>query len=231
MSLNLFFAILIGYLLGNISTAYLYVRHVMHADIRELGSGNAGATNVNRILGLMPALRVFVLDMLKGVAAVLVGNWLAGANGAMAAGLAVVAGHDWPAVMGFRGGKGMATTVGVMLVFARFAPESRAPDRAALRPGGGSQPFRFTRVNGRLPGDGARCCSSGGTAGGHIVLYRPGFHGDFPAPGQYRSLTQRLRVAPGINPFHGRLVHKNQGVWITLRGQVSINLNYRFSHF
>ncbi len=116
MTLNLFFAILIGYLLGNISTAYLYVRHVMHADIRELGSGNAGATNVNRILGLMPALRVFVLDMLKGVAAVLVGNWLAGANGAMAAGLAVVAGHDWPAVMGFRGGKGMATSVGVLLV-------------------------------------------------------------------------------------------------------------------
>jgi glycerol-3-phosphate acyltransferase PlsY len=116
MTINLFFSALIGYLLGNISTAYLYVRHVMHADIRELGSGNAGATNVNRILGLMPALRVFVLDMLKGVAAVLVGNWLAGANGAMAAGLAVVAGHDWPAVMGFRGGKGMATTVGVMLV-------------------------------------------------------------------------------------------------------------------
>jgi glycerol-3-phosphate acyltransferase PlsY len=116
MTINLFFSTLIGYLLGNISSAYLYVRHVMHADIRELGSGNAGATNVNRILGLMPALRVFVLDMLKGVAAVLVGNWLAGANGAMSAGLAVVAGHDWPVVMGFRGGKGMATTVGVMLV-------------------------------------------------------------------------------------------------------------------
>ena len=121
MSINLFFSALIGYLLGNISTAYLYVRHVMHADIRELGSGNAGATNVNRILGLMPALRVFVLDMLKGVAAVLVGNWLAGANGAMAAGLAVVAGHDWPAVMGFRGGKGMATTVGVLLVLLPMA--------------------------------------------------------------------------------------------------------------
>jgi acyl phosphate:glycerol-3-phosphate acyltransferase len=116
MTINLFFSTLIGYLLGNISSAYLYVRHVMHADIRELGSGNAGATNVNRILGLMPALRVFVLDMLKGVAAVLVGNWLAGANGAMSAGLAVVAGHDWPAVMGFRGGKGMATTVGVLLI-------------------------------------------------------------------------------------------------------------------
>jgi acyl phosphate:glycerol-3-phosphate acyltransferase len=116
MTFSLFLSALIGYLLGNISTAYLYVRHVMHADIRELGSGNAGATNVNRVLGIGPALRVFVLDMLKGVAAVLAGNWLAGASGAMLAGLAVVAGHDWPALMGFRGGKGMATTVGVLSI-------------------------------------------------------------------------------------------------------------------
>jgi acyl phosphate:glycerol-3-phosphate acyltransferase len=116
MNINLFFSALIGYLLGNISSAYLYVRHVMHADIRELGSGNAGATNVNRVLGPMPALRVFVLDVLKGVLAVLIGNWLAGSNGAMLGGLSVVAGHDWPAVMGFRGGKGMATTIGVLLI-------------------------------------------------------------------------------------------------------------------
>lgn len=115
MGISLFFSAMIGYLLGNISSAYLYVRHVMHADIRELGSGNAGATNVNRVLGLGPALRVFILDVLKGVAAVLLGSWLAGSTGGMLAGLAVVAGHDWPVVMGFRGGKGMATTVGVLL--------------------------------------------------------------------------------------------------------------------
>jgi hypothetical protein len=198
MTINLFFSTLIGYLLGNISSAYLYVRHVMHADIRELGSGNAGATNVNRILGLMPALRVFVLDMLKGVAAVLVGNWLAGAND----------GFSRRQRYGYHCGGD-----------ARFAPESRAPDRAALRSGGGSQPFRFTRFNGRLPGDGTRCRSSGGTSGGHIVLYRPGSHGDLPTPCQYRSLTQRLRDAPGINPLYGRLVHKNQGVWTSLRGR------------
>jgi len=94
----------------------MYVRHVMHADIRELGSGNAGATNVNRVLGLKAALQVFFLDVFKGVAAVLVGGWLAGSNGAMTAGLAVVVGHDWPAVLNFRGGKGMATTLGVMLI-------------------------------------------------------------------------------------------------------------------
>jgi glycerol-3-phosphate acyltransferase PlsY len=116
MTINMFFSALIGYLLGNISSAYMYVRHVMHADIRELGSGNAGATNVNRVLGFIPALKVFVLDVLKGMVAVLVGGWLAGINGSMIGGLAVVAGHDWPAVLNFHGGKGMATTIGVMLM-------------------------------------------------------------------------------------------------------------------
>jgi glycerol-3-phosphate acyltransferase PlsY len=116
VTINTFFSAIIGYLLGNISSAYLYVRHVLHADIRELGSGNAGATNVNRILGLKSALQVFLLDVFKGAAAVLIGGWLAGSSGAMIAGLAVVAGHDWPVVMGFRGGKGMATTLGVMLI-------------------------------------------------------------------------------------------------------------------
>jgi glycerol-3-phosphate acyltransferase PlsY len=116
MTVNLLFSALIGYLLGNISSAYMYVRHVMHADIRELGSGNAGATNVNRVLGFWAALQVFALDVFKGVAAVLVGGWLGGMNGAMIGGLAVVAGHDWPVVLGFRGGKGMATTLGVMLM-------------------------------------------------------------------------------------------------------------------
>ena len=116
MIINMFFSALIGYLLGNISSAYMYVRHVLQADIRELGSGNAGATNVNRVLGFKAALQVFFLDVFKGVAAVLIGGWLAGFNGAMIAGLSVVAGHDWPVVLNFRGGKGMATTLGVMLM-------------------------------------------------------------------------------------------------------------------
>jgi glycerol-3-phosphate acyltransferase PlsY len=116
MAINLFFSALIGYLLGNISSAYMYVRHVMHADIRELGSGNAGATNVNRVLGIIPALIVFVMDAVKGVGAVLVGGWLAGTNGALLGALAVVVGHDWPVVLNFRGGKGMATTMGVLLM-------------------------------------------------------------------------------------------------------------------
>lgn len=116
MAINLFFSAVTGYLLGNISSAYLFVRHVLHKDIRELGSGNAGATNVNRVLGVWAGLQVFVLDVFKGVLAVLVGGWLAGMSGAMISGLAVVAGHDWPVVLNFRGGKGMATMLGVLLI-------------------------------------------------------------------------------------------------------------------
>jgi glycerol-3-phosphate acyltransferase PlsY len=116
LAINLFFSALTGYLLGNISSAYLFVRHVLHKDIRELGSGNAGATNVNRVLGVWAGLQVFVLDVFKGVLAVLVGGWLAGMSGAMISGLAVVAGHDWPVVLNFRGGKGMATMLGVLLI-------------------------------------------------------------------------------------------------------------------
>jgi len=116
LTISLIFSALIGYLLGNISSAYLYVRHVLHKDIRELGSGNAGATNVNRVLGVWAGLQVFILDVFKGVVAVLLGGWLAGMNGAMLGGLAVVAGHDWPVVLNFRGGKGMATMLGVLLM-------------------------------------------------------------------------------------------------------------------
>jgi len=116
LTINLFFSGLIGYLLGNISSAYLFVRHVLHKDIRELGSGNAGATNVNRVLGIWAGLQVFVLDVFKGVLAVLVGGWLAGMTGALISGLAVVAGHDWPIVLNFRGGKGMATMLGVLIM-------------------------------------------------------------------------------------------------------------------
>lgn len=107
---------LIGYLVGNFSPSYTFVRRLLHQDIRELGSGNAGTTNVNRVLGLKVALQVFALDMLKGMLAVAVGYWLAGYLGALLSGIAVVVGHNWPVALGFRGGKGMATTIGVLTI-------------------------------------------------------------------------------------------------------------------
>lgn len=106
---------LLAYALGNFSPAYLCGRLFGGFDIRERGSGNAGATNVVRELGWRYGVLVFVLDALKGVAAVALGNWLGGNPGIAAAGFGVVIGHDFPVVLNFRGGKGVAATVGILI--------------------------------------------------------------------------------------------------------------------
>lgn len=108
-------ALLLGYALGNFSSAYLLGRWIGGFDIREQGSGNAGATNVMRTLGWRYGVLVFTLDIIKGAAAAALGFWLAGNFGLAAAGVGVVLGHDYPAALGFRGGKGIAATTGVLL--------------------------------------------------------------------------------------------------------------------
>ncbi|WP_206425349.1 glycerol-3-phosphate 1-O-acyltransferase PlsY [Staphylospora marina] len=112
--------ILISYLLGSISFSYLLTRLLKGVDIREHGSGNAGATNTLRVLGKGPGILVFLLDALKGVAAVWVGSALSDGDQVimLASGIAAVIGHNWPVFLGFRGGKGIATTVGVSAVIA-----------------------------------------------------------------------------------------------------------------
>ena len=106
---------IIAYLTGNIATAYLVSRAFGKIDIREHGSGNSGSTNVFRILGAKPAVIVFLGDVLKGTAAVLIGRYLGGSYGEILAGIFVVAGHNWPIFLGGKGGKGIATTIGLML--------------------------------------------------------------------------------------------------------------------
>lgn len=112
---------LISYLLGNISTSYIVGRKVANVDIRTQGSGNAGATNVLRTLGKKAAAIAFIGDILKGTVAVLIGRYLSGRygldplNGAYIGAVFVVLGHNWPALLGFRGGKGVATSFGTML--------------------------------------------------------------------------------------------------------------------
>ncbi len=108
------FAIVVSYFLGNISPAILIGR-AMGVDIRKEGSGNAGTTNALRVLGKNAAAAVLTIDILKGVAAVLLGRYIGGQEIAMACGFAVFAGHIWPAVFGFRGGKGIATGFGVTI--------------------------------------------------------------------------------------------------------------------
>lgn len=107
-------SILIAYLLGNLSGAMILSR-LRGDDIRKHGSGNAGTTNVLRSYGTGWAVATLLVDVLKGVAAVLTGRALYGDTGAYAAAVMVVVGHIWPAVWGFKGGKGIATALGVLL--------------------------------------------------------------------------------------------------------------------
>lgn len=107
-------AIVLSYLLGNISPAILIGR-AMGIDIRKQGSGNAGTTNVLRVLGKKAAAATLVIDILKGVAAVLLGKYIGGQGLAMVCGIVVMVGHIWPLVFQFRGGKGIATAFGVVL--------------------------------------------------------------------------------------------------------------------
>lgn len=106
---------LAAYLIGNFSPAYLIGRFIGKFDIREKGSGNAGTTNVIRLMGWRQGALVFVLDSLKGAAAVGLGYWLGETTGAVIGGFGVVLGHDYPALLNFRGGKGIASTTGIFL--------------------------------------------------------------------------------------------------------------------
>ena len=105
----------IGYALGNISTGLLIGRAFGVQDIRKTGSGNAGTTNVLRSLGLLPSALTLLGDLLKGLAASLAGLALGGTAGLLTAGIAAVIGHDFPAAFGFKGGKGVATSLGVII--------------------------------------------------------------------------------------------------------------------
>ncbi len=107
--------VLIGYLLGNISPSYFIGKRIKNLDIREHGSGNAGTTNTLRILGAKSALVVFAVDFLKGLIATQIGYRLGGLDFALVAGIAVVFGHVFPVFLKFKGGKGVATSIGVLI--------------------------------------------------------------------------------------------------------------------
>ncbi len=115
-------SILIGYLLGSVSFSFLVARIAKGIDIRKHGSGNAGATTTLRVLGLGPAVLVLALDVGKGIAAVWIGKWLGGGNEwvPVLSGLSAIAGHNWPVFFGFKGGKGIATTIGVVASLCFF---------------------------------------------------------------------------------------------------------------
>lgn len=113
--LNYVIVCIAAYFLGNIATSYIVSKRAAKIDIRKHGSGNAGATNVLRVLGVRAAAITFAGDALKGAAAVILGRYLGGDYGAVLAGLFVVIGHNWPILLKFKGGKGVAATIGSML--------------------------------------------------------------------------------------------------------------------
>jgi glycerol-3-phosphate acyltransferase PlsY len=106
----------IAYAVGCISTAYYLVFFVQGRDIRNLETGTAGARNVSRILGRKAGAAVALIDIAKGVAAAYAGSQIAGSPSLSPLIMAAaIAGHIWPAQLGFRGGKGVATGFGTLL--------------------------------------------------------------------------------------------------------------------
>ena len=108
-------AFVVGYLLGSIPFGLILTRLAGTGDIRTIGSGNIGATNVLRTGRKGLAAATLLGDMLKGTAAVLVINRLGGADAALVAGLGAVLGHLFPVWLRFKGGKGVATYIGVLI--------------------------------------------------------------------------------------------------------------------
>ncbi len=111
-------AIIIGYLLGSIPSAFIITRLIKGRDIRRIGGGNVGGLNVFREVGPWPAIAVGVVDLGKGAAAVAIAKWGLNVPEAyvLLAGLASVIGHNWMVWLKFSGGKGMGAAMGALLI-------------------------------------------------------------------------------------------------------------------
>ena len=108
-------ALVVGYLLGSIPFGLLLTKFAGTQDLRSIGSGNIGATNVLRTGHKGLAAATLICDMLKGTAAVLIANYYGGFDAAMLAGLAAFLGHLFPIWLNFKGGKGVAVYIGVLI--------------------------------------------------------------------------------------------------------------------
>lgn len=111
-------SLIFGYAMGCFQTSFILAKSMKHIDIREHGSGNAGSTNALRVMGPKFGIMTFGGDLLKAIIAVVLAraffdSQLAG----LIAGLGVVLGHNWPVILKFKGGKGIASTLGLMLAY------------------------------------------------------------------------------------------------------------------
>ncbi|MFH1854735.1 MAG: glycerol-3-phosphate 1-O-acyltransferase PlsY [Candidatus Omnitrophota bacterium] len=125
-NLILFLGLVFSYIIGSIPTGYIFGRLIKGIDIRQFGSGNVGATNTLRVIGRLPGLMVLAIDIFKGFLCV---AYVAGLFMHISPvarpelyrvliGLAVIAGHNWTIFLGFKGGKGVATSAGVVIGLA-----------------------------------------------------------------------------------------------------------------
>lgn len=113
--------VIAAYVIGSIPFGYLIVKLSSGGDVRETGSGGTGATNVSRRAGKAAGILTLILDAAKGAITVVIATWFSDGWVVAAAAIAVIVGHIFPVWLGFRGGKGVATAVGVFLVLAPFA--------------------------------------------------------------------------------------------------------------
>ena len=134
MVMTAIITIVAAYLIGSINFAVIFANIFLKRDVRELGSGNAGTTNVMRNAGFLPGALTFICDALKGFVAVLIGklifeyilntsgdSWAQGIYGAYICGLACILGHVFPIFFQFKGGKGVATAVGIFAICSPYA--------------------------------------------------------------------------------------------------------------
>ncbi len=128
-----------GYLVGSIPFGLVLGRATRGLDVREVGSGSMGSTNVLRAAGPAAAGATFILDVGKGTVAVMIArSFGAGHAGQVGAGLAAMVGHSWPVFAGFRGGKSVATAFGAMLAIS--------PEVSAYAVAGGLSALASTRI-------------------------------------------------------------------------------------
>jgi len=124
---NIFLTVVVSYLIGSIPTAFIFGKAMKGIDIRQHGSGNVGATNAFRVLGKKAGTAVLVIDIIKGIIpVVLVGSLFhQNTNGRILAAIAAVVGHNWTCFLRFKGGKGIATTLGVLVGLTIAVPDIR----------------------------------------------------------------------------------------------------------
>ena len=118
--MNYVLGCIVCYLLGAVPFSVLFSRGMLHKDVRRYGSGNPGTSNMTRAFGIKYGLLVLLFDMAKCIGAVNLFQRIIGPMGAYHGALCAVAGHNWPIYLKFKGGKGVATTVGVMLAFVPY---------------------------------------------------------------------------------------------------------------